>query len=86
MATSTGHLTAIDGTPTELLVGGAWTAAASGAKLEVEDPSTAEPLAEVADAGADDALEALDAAHQRFGEFSRTAPEARAQILRERTR
>lgn len=73
---------ALDGVPTELLIDGAWIAAASGARLDVEDPSTAEPLAEVADAGPGDAVRALQVAHRRFRDFSRTSPQARADILR----
>ncbi|MBB6121634.1 NAD-dependent succinate-semialdehyde dehydrogenase [Nocardiopsis algeriensis] len=64
-----------------LFVGGTWRDAASGATFPVEDPSTREVLCEVADAGKEDAFDALDAAHRAQESWSRTAPRHRSEIL-----
>ncbi|HUH08648.1 MAG TPA: NAD-dependent succinate-semialdehyde dehydrogenase [Egibacteraceae bacterium] len=66
----------------QLLIGGKWRDARSGRTLAVEDPSTGATLAEVADAGADDALAALDAAAGAQDDWARTAPRERGEILR----
>jgi succinate-semialdehyde dehydrogenase/glutarate-semialdehyde dehydrogenase len=65
----------------KLFVGGTWTDAASGAVLSVEDPSTREILCEVADAGKEDALAALDAAERAQPGWAKTAPRERSEIL-----
>jgi succinate-semialdehyde dehydrogenase / glutarate-semialdehyde dehydrogenase len=62
MTTETAERTVVDGVEKRLFIGGEWRDASGGATLAVEDPSTAEPLAEVADATPDDALAALGAA------------------------
>jgi succinate-semialdehyde dehydrogenase/glutarate-semialdehyde dehydrogenase len=72
----------LDRVPRELYIGGQWRAAAGAARLTVEDPSTQEVLAEVADASPQDALEALGAAADAQGEWARTAPRERGEILR----
>ncbi|MEE2039879.1 NAD-dependent succinate-semialdehyde dehydrogenase [Nocardiopsis sp. CT-R113] len=64
-----------------LFVGGAWRDADAGATFEVEDPSTRKALCEVADAGKEDALAALDAAHRVQPSWARTAPRERSEIL-----
>ena len=68
--------------PRELYVGGRWREASGGATLAVEDPSTGEQLTEVADASAEDALEALAAAAQAQAGWGATAPRERGEILR----
>jgi succinate-semialdehyde dehydrogenase / glutarate-semialdehyde dehydrogenase len=68
--------------PTELYIAGRWRAASGGGTLSVEDPSTGEPLVEVADAQVDDALAALTAAADQQGEWAATAPRERGEILR----
>ena len=50
----------IDGVPKGLLINGKWVQ--TEATVEVEDPSTGEMLAEVADASPEQGIEALDAA------------------------
>ena len=50
--------------------------------LEVEDPSTGEPIAEVADASVDDALAALAACAEKQKEWQQTPPRERGEILR----
>jgi succinate-semialdehyde dehydrogenase/glutarate-semialdehyde dehydrogenase len=68
--------------PTGLYIGGEWRAAAGGGTLPVEDPSTGEPLVEVADAQAQDALDALAAAAARQAEWAVHPPRERGEILR----
>ena len=68
--------------PTGLLINGEWRAAASGKTLDVHDPATGKVLASIADGSGDDALAALDAACAVQASWARTAPRARAEILR----
>jgi succinate-semialdehyde dehydrogenase / glutarate-semialdehyde dehydrogenase len=68
--------------PTALYIAGEWRAASGGSTLTVEDPATAEPLVEVADAQLQDALEALAAAAGKQAEWAATAPRERGEILR----
>jgi succinate-semialdehyde dehydrogenase/glutarate-semialdehyde dehydrogenase len=70
------------GVPTELFIAGEWRAAAAGGTLAVEDPSTGEPLVDVADAQEEDALAALAAAADAQGKWGVTAPRERGEILR----
>ncbi len=89
MSTSTGparpaaEQAVLDAVPTQLLVGGRWRDAAGGETLAVEDPSTCEVIARVADATPGDALDALGAAHDAFvGGWRDSAPRERSDILR----
>src|SRR5579862_1235018 len=68
--------------PKELFIAGRWRPSSSGARLAVEDPATGEPLCEIADATAEDALAALTAADEAQAEWARTAPRERSDILR----
>ncbi|MCE0762147.1 NAD-dependent succinate-semialdehyde dehydrogenase [Pseudonocardia kujensis] len=72
----------LEAVPTGLLIGGEWRPAASGATTKVEDPSTGEVLVEVADAGPEDGLAALTAAHEAQAGFAAMAPRERGEILR----
>ena len=74
---ATQERTAVDAVPTQLFIGGEWRDASGGATLDVEDPSTGEALAAVADATPEDAKAALDAALRRAGRVG-GAPAARA--------
>ncbi|HKG02310.1 MAG TPA: NAD-dependent succinate-semialdehyde dehydrogenase [Conexibacter sp.] len=65
-----------------LFIGGEWRDARGGASLPVEDPSTGEPLCEVADATPEDAMAALDAACAVQPEWAATPPRERGEILR----
>jgi len=71
----------VDQVPKQLYIAGEWRDGAKGT-LSVEDPSTATPLCDVADASADDASAALDAAVAAGPEFAAMAPRDRGEILR----
>jgi succinate-semialdehyde dehydrogenase/glutarate-semialdehyde dehydrogenase len=68
--------------PAELFIAGAWRGAAAGGRFAVEDPSTQQPLIEIADATAEDALAALGAAADVQAEWAAWAPRERGEILR----
>ena len=72
----------VDAVPTDLLIGGRWRPATSGATLAVDDPATGKALVEVADAGPDDGLAALDAAAAAQDGFAAMPPRERGEILR----
>jgi succinate-semialdehyde dehydrogenase / glutarate-semialdehyde dehydrogenase len=71
----------VDRVPKQLYIAGEWRDGAKGT-LTVEDPSTEEPLCDVADASVDDAKAALDAAVDAGPEFAAMAPRERGEILR----
>jgi succinate-semialdehyde dehydrogenase/glutarate-semialdehyde dehydrogenase len=71
----------VDRVPKQLYIGGEWRDGSKGS-LAVEDPSTGEPLCEVADASTDDAKAALDAAVAAGPEWSQHPPRERGEILR----
>ncbi len=73
---------AVDAVPTQLFIAGEWRDAAGGATLDVEDPSTGETIAAVADATPEDAEAALDACCAVQGEWAAHAPRERGEILR----
>ncbi|HEX5426758.1 MAG TPA: NAD-dependent succinate-semialdehyde dehydrogenase, partial [Pedococcus sp.] len=68
--------------PKGLLIGGGWRDADGGATLPVEDPSSGATIARVADASVADGQAALDAAVAAQGEWAKTAPRDRGEILR----
>ncbi|RIQ31189.1 NAD-dependent succinate-semialdehyde dehydrogenase [Jiangella rhizosphaerae] len=68
--------------PTDLLIGGDWRAASSGERFDVEDPSTGEVVATVADATVDDGLAALGAAAEAQASWASTPPRERGELLR----
>ena len=73
--------TVVEGVEKRLFIGGEWRDAGGGETLAVEDPSTGEPLCEVADATPEDAAAALDAACAAQAEWAASAPNERAEIL-----
>ena len=77
--TETREREVIESVPTGLFIGGEWVTAR--ATMPVEDPSTASPLVEVADADPDEASAALDAAVAAQPEWAATAPRERSEIL-----
>jgi succinate-semialdehyde dehydrogenase/glutarate-semialdehyde dehydrogenase len=79
---ATQERTAIDAVPTQLYIGGEWRDAGGGDTLDVEDPSTGEAIAAVADATPDDAKAALDACCAVQEEWAAHPPRERGEILR----
>ena len=73
---------AVDSVPTQLFIGGEWRDASGGATLDVEDPSTGDTIASVADATPDDAKAALDACVAVQAEWAAHPPRERGEILR----
>ncbi len=73
----------LDAVPKQLYIAGRWRDGAGGDTVAVEDPSTGQTIAEVADATPQDGLDALAAAHDAWtGDWRRSAPRDRAEILR----
>ena len=68
-------------TPTGLLIGGQWTPGRAGL-LPVLDPATEEPIAEVASATPEDAIDAVTAAHDALAGWAATPPRVRGEYLR----
>ena len=68
--------------PTGVYVGGQWRDASGEGRFDVEDPATQQPLCSVADGRAEDAATALDAASAAQGDWARTPPRDRGEILR----
>jgi succinate-semialdehyde dehydrogenase/glutarate-semialdehyde dehydrogenase len=81
MSTATQEQTVVDRVEKRLYIGGEWCGASGGETLTVEDPSTGQPLCEVADAGPEDARAALDAAATAQSEWAATPPNERGEIL-----
>jgi succinate-semialdehyde dehydrogenase / glutarate-semialdehyde dehydrogenase len=81
MSIATQEQTVVDRVEKRLYIGGEWRDAGEGDTLAVEDPSTGEPLCEVADATAEDARAALDAAAASQPEWAATPPNERGEIL-----
>ena len=73
---------AVAAVPTQLFIAGEWRDASGGATLSVDDPSTGESLAEVADATPEDATAALDACAAVQAEWAAHPPRERGEILR----
>ncbi|MDX6701796.1 MAG: succinate-semialdehyde dehydrogenase / glutarate-semialdehyde dehydrogenase [Baekduia sp.] len=82
MAATADETRVVEGVKTQLFIGGEWRDASGGATLAVEDPSTGETLAEVADATNEDADAALAAATEAFKTWRNVAPRDRSDILR----
>jgi succinate-semialdehyde dehydrogenase/glutarate-semialdehyde dehydrogenase len=79
---SGGGAAVLESVPRQLYIGGRWQDATGGGTLAVEDPSTGEPLVEVADGQVQDALEALGAAAEKQAEWAAHPPRERGEILR----
>src|SRR3712207_695721 len=82
MAVATQEQAVVDRVPKGLYIGGEWRDASGGGTLTVDDPSTGEALAEVADGQVDDAKAALTAAHEMQAEWAGTASRERGEVLR----
>ncbi len=72
----------LDSVAKTLFIGGKWRPASNGAVFKVEDPSTKLTIAEVADATAKDASEALDVCVSVQSSWANTPPRVRGEILR----
>ncbi len=72
----------VDAVPTGLWIAGSWREATGGGRIDVEDPSTGEVIATVADATAADGVEALDAAVAAQADWAAVPPRDRGEILR----
>jgi succinate-semialdehyde dehydrogenase/glutarate-semialdehyde dehydrogenase len=82
MSSSARERAVVDEVPTGLWLGGTTQPASGGAVLVVDDPSTGEPLAEVADASREDVMDALGMAVATQEAWAATAPRLRAEVLR----
>jgi len=67
---------------TDLYIDGTWRAGASGARFDVINPATEQPIASVASAEIADADAALDAAQAAFADWAGRKPRERAEVLR----
>ncbi|MDP8943176.1 MAG: NAD-dependent succinate-semialdehyde dehydrogenase [Actinomycetota bacterium] len=81
MATVTHEQSVIDGVHKGLYIGGEWREGSGGESFAVEDPSTGEPLCEVADGTPEDGTAALDAAVEMREEWAVHPPRERGEIL-----
>jgi succinate-semialdehyde dehydrogenase/glutarate-semialdehyde dehydrogenase len=63
-----------------LRIGATWRDAAGGATFSVQDPATGKIIAEVADAGPEDGLGALDAASDAMAAWAATPPRKRSEL------
>ncbi len=70
----------LNAVPKGLLIGGKWISTEQ--TVPVEDPSTGEVIASVADASPEQGIEALDAAVAASADWAATDPRARGEILR----
>jgi succinate-semialdehyde dehydrogenase/glutarate-semialdehyde dehydrogenase len=68
--------------PTQLLIGGEWTAGSTGNTIPVIDPATGEPICHIADGDETDSLRALDAAAEAQPGWAATPARERAELLR----
>jgi succinate-semialdehyde dehydrogenase / glutarate-semialdehyde dehydrogenase len=80
MAVASDEQAVVEGVPKGLYIGGEWRETPD--TLPVEDPSTGEVLAEVADATPEDAVAALDAAAAAQADFAAMPTRERGEILR----
>jgi succinate-semialdehyde dehydrogenase/glutarate-semialdehyde dehydrogenase len=81
MSIATQEQTVVDQVEKRLYIGGEWRDPSDGDTFAVEDPSTGEPLCEIADATPEDAEAALDAAVASQAEWAATPPNERSEIL-----
>lgn len=72
----------LDATRYNLLIGGAWLPATSGASFAVNNPATNAPIAMVPDGGAAETEAAVEAAAHALPEWAATPAPARAAVLR----
>jgi len=68
--------------PTGVFINGTWREPWGGGRFDVVNPATGNVIAQVADADAEDGLIALESAAVVQESWARTAPRARAELLR----
>jgi acyl-CoA reductase-like NAD-dependent aldehyde dehydrogenase len=72
----------VSGDPKKLLIGSEWVEAADGTTFETVDPSTGEPICEVAQAGPEDVARAAAAAREALeGGFAKVSPSKRSGLI-----
>ncbi|WP_127129448.1 NAD-dependent succinate-semialdehyde dehydrogenase [Georgenia sp. SYP-B2076] len=83
MTVQSTSLDVVDGlsVPSDLLIGGDWTAAGDGGRFEVIDPATAQPIGSVANGTVEDGLRCVDAADAAAAGWATTAPRQRSRVL-----
>ena len=64
-----------------LFIGGSFVAPKAGRSFKTINPATEEPIAEIADGGAEDVARAVAAARKAFPKWSKTKPAERAKLL-----
>jgi succinate-semialdehyde dehydrogenase / glutarate-semialdehyde dehydrogenase len=67
--------------PTDLLIGGQWSAGRAG-RMPVMNPATEDPITEVANASPEDALDAVAVAAEALPRWAARSPRERAECLR----
>jgi succinate-semialdehyde dehydrogenase/glutarate-semialdehyde dehydrogenase len=72
----------VDAVPKKLYIGGEWRDGSADGSIAVEDPATEETIAEIADADASDASDALASCVEHQAEWQHTPPRDRGEILR----
>src|SRR4051794_22835484 len=82
MSVASKEQSVVDAVPKKLYIGGEWREGSADGSISVEDPSTEEVIAEVADADGSDASDALASCVEHQAEWQHTAPRDRGEILR----
>jgi succinate-semialdehyde dehydrogenase / glutarate-semialdehyde dehydrogenase len=82
MSVASKEQSVVDAVPKKLYIGGEWRDGSASGSISVEDPSTEEVIAEVADADGSDASDALASCVEHQAEWQHTAPRDRGEILR----
>src|SRR3954465_5766269 len=72
----------VEAVPKQLYIGGKWRDGSADGPIEVGDPGTEDPIAEVANASAEDASAALAACADAQADWQHTPPRERGEILR----
>jgi succinate-semialdehyde dehydrogenase/glutarate-semialdehyde dehydrogenase len=72
----------VEAVPKKLYIGGEWRDGSADGAIAVEDPATEETIAEVANASASDASDALAACADAQADWQHTPPRERGEILR----
>src|SRR3982751_1649466 len=82
MSVASKEQSVVDAVPKKLYIGGEWRDGSASGSIAVEDPSTEEVIAEVADADGSDASAALASCVEHQAEWQHTPPRDRGEILR----